>query len=84
MYQALTPPCSSSFTPISGGGGGGAWAIVPLSYASDSGAARICPLGSKLGSEATEQGEGLGGGFPAPTVRSFFFLKYVYEYGIFL
>ena len=35
-----------------------------LSYASDGGAARICQRGPKRGSEATERGEGVGGGFP--------------------
>ena len=36
-----------------------------LSYASDGGAARICQRGGgpKRGSEATERGEGVGGGF---------------------
>ena len=36
-----------------------------LSYASDSGAARICQRGPKRGSEVTERGEGLGGGSPS-------------------
>ena len=45
--------------------------MVPcaLSYASDAGAARICQQGggqSERGSEATERGEGVGGGFPLP------------------
>ena len=45
--------------------------LVPLSYASDSGAARICQRGPRRGSEATERREGVGGGgggFPPPTV----------------
>ena len=44
-----------------------------LSYASDGGAARICQRGPKRGSEATEPGEGVGGGggFPPPTVGRF-------------
>ena len=37
-----------------------------LSYASDGGAARICQRGPTRGSEATERGEGVGGGFPPP------------------
>ena len=46
--------------------GVGAWAFMPLSYASDSGAARICQRGRgpKQGSEATERGDGVGGEFP--------------------
>ena len=50
-------------------GGGGAWALVPLSYASASGAAGICQPRSKRGSEATEWGESV---FPLPTVGNFF------------
>ena len=62
------------FTPINGGG-----AFVPLSYASDSGAAKICQRGGGLmrGSEATDRGC-----LPPPTVGRFW--KCVYEKGIFL
>ena len=38
-----------------------------LSYASDGGAARICQRGPKRGSEATERGEGVGGGGVSPS-----------------
>ena len=55
-------PLLNSFTPNQGGGG--AWALVPLSYASS--AAGICqPIGSKRGSEATEWGE--SGGCVSPS-----------------
>ena len=50
---------------------GGAWVLVPLSYASDSGAARICQRGPKQGSEATERGEVVGG-FPPSHGRKIF------------
>ena len=43
-----------------------------LSYSSNSGAARICQRGPKQGSEVTERGEGVGGGFPLPRGREFF------------
>ena len=45
IHESPTPPLWISFIPINGGGGGGggcAWGRVPLSYASNSGAARIC------------------------------------------
>ena len=44
--------------------GGGDMSPCALNYASDGGAARICQRGPKQGSEATERGEGVGGGFP--------------------
>ena len=45
-------------------------------YSSNSGAARMCQRGPKQGSEVTERGEGVGGGFgrggfPPPTIGSF-------------
>ena len=46
-----------------------------LSYASDGGAAMICQRGPKRGSEATERGEGVGGGFPPSTVGRFFLIR---------
>ena len=50
--------------------GGGAWAPVPLSYASASGAAGICQPRVK----ARERSDRVGGGcmFPLPTVGNFF------------
>ena len=42
-----------------------------LSYSSNSGAARICQRGLKQGSEVTEWGEGVGGGF-SPSQGDFF------------
>ena len=45
---------------------------MPLSYASDSGAARICQRGAKARDEATERGVDGVGGFPPPTVGRFF------------
>ena len=44
-----------TFSPIKGRGHG---PLAPLSYASDSVAARICQLGPKRGSEATASGRG--------------------------
>ena len=38
-------------------------ALVHLSYSSNSGEARICQRGPKQGTEVTERGEGVGGGF---------------------
>ena len=38
-----------------GGEGGGGWALVSLSYANDSGAARICQRDPKRWNEATER-----------------------------
>ena len=52
----------------------GAWVLVPLSYASDSGAARICQQGAKARERSDQAGGGcfVGGGFPPPTVGRFF------------
>ena len=47
----------------------GAWALVHLSYCSNSGAARICQRGPKQGSEVSERGEGV---FSPPRVGRFF------------
>ena len=45
----------------SSGVGGGAWAFVPLRYASDSGAARICQReGAKARERSDRAGEGVG------------------------
>ena len=58
-------PYSPLFTFIlfqSTGGGGGAWDLVPLSYASDNGAAMIC----KRGAKARERSDRAGRGFPLP------------------
>ena len=74
-------PLLISFTPIKGGG---ACALVPLSYASASGAARIFQRGPKRGSEATERGECVGGVVSPSHSREIFFWKFVYENGIFL
>ena len=57
----LSPSLKNYFTPIKGTG---TCPLVPFSYANDGGAARICQRGPKRGSEATERGEGVGGGFP--------------------
>ena len=59
-----------SFTPINGG----AWALVPLSYASESVAARICERGAKARERSDRGGGGGGGGwgFPLPHAREIF------------
>ena len=61
-------------------GGGGGWALVPLIYANDSGAARICQRVAKRGSEATERGEGVG----SPSHGGEIFFSSVYKNGNFL
>ena len=47
-------------------------ALVHLSYSSNSGEARICQRGPKQGSEVTERGEGVGGGFSPSHGREIF------------
>ena len=54
-------PLLISFTPIKGGGG--AWALVALSYASASGAAAICQPRVK----ARERSDRVGGGCVSPS-----------------
>ena len=49
------------YFPINGGGGGGMAHCALLSYANDSGVARIFRRGPKRGSKETEQGEGVDG-----------------------
>ena len=50
--------------------GWGTWAFVPLRYASDSGAARICVREGAEGRERSDRaGEGVRGGFP-PSMHS--------------
>ena len=68
IYHSLTPPLN--FVIVLQSRGGGAWGhCAPYSYASDSGAARnYC----QRGSEATERGEGVGGGFPPYHGREIF------------
>ena len=61
----------------------GAWVLVPLSYASDSGAARICQQGAKARERSDQAGEGVGGGFPPPRSREIF-RKFGYENCIFV
>ena len=78
MYNnPLFPLSKMYFIPINagGGGGGGLDPCVSLSYASDSGAARICQRGPKRGSEATGRGEGMGGGFSPSHGREIFFFE---------
>ena len=70
IYQSLL---YSPFTPLKGNHG----PLVPLSYSSDSGAARICQRGAKRGSKETKRGEGVGGGREISW-------KFVYENGTFL
>ena len=48
---------------------------MPLSYASNSGAARICQQGAKARERSDQAGEGVGGGFPPPTVGIFFVVE---------
>ena len=55
-----------------------------ISYSSNSGAAMICQRGPKQGSEVTERGKGVGGGFPPLTVGRFFCWKFVYMKTTFL
>ena len=46
-------------------GGGDNWALLPLSYASDSGAPKICQQGAKARAEGAKRqsgGDGVGGG----------------------
>ena len=51
-------------------GGGGAWAAMPVVVVQPG----FVNLGSKRGSEATERGEGVGGGKPPSYGREIFFL----------
>ena len=73
-HKSIPTPPLKSF--VYSNQGGGAWALVPSIYASDSGAVRICCRGggAKRGGEATRRGECVGG--PAfsrgpPTVGRF-------------
>ena len=71
-------PLLTFFIPINWGGGG-AWTLVPLSYASVSGAARICQRGAKAKRPS-------GGGcerFPPSHGREIFW-NFMYENFIFL
>ena len=52
--------------------GDGDMSPCALSYASEGGAARICPRGPKRGSEATERGGGCGRGFSPSHGREIF------------
>ena len=63
IYQSPTSPFHSNQ------GGGGAWALVPLSYASASGAAGICQPRVKARERSDRVGEGA---FSLPTVGNFF------------
>ena len=75
--NAQLPPFKLCFTPIIGGGGGGAWAFVPLRYASDSGAARICRReGAKARERSDRAGEGVG---RSPPMVYFYFILYFYR-----
>ena len=66
--------------------GVGAWALVPLSYASDSGAARICQRGNNLATERSDRAwRRYGRGLPPPPPHGREIVrKFVYENGIFL
>ena len=82
-----------------GGQGGHAWALVPLSYASDSSVARICQRGAKAREHACKATEALHKGLHKalsqggqeivplvpgpPTVGRFFFIN-MYQNGNFL
>ena len=57
IYQSLTPPFKDFFNLNQGGG---AWAPVALSYASDSGAARSYQRGAKGRERSDQAGEGGG------------------------
>ena len=57
----------------------GAWGLVPLSYDSDSGVARICQQGAKARERSDQAGELWEGGKGWEI-----FWKFVYENGIFL
>ena len=69
FYQSPTPPLNFF---VNSNQVGGAWALVPLIYASDSGAVRICQRGGgggKARERSSQAGEGVGGGFPPSTVN---------------
>ena len=70
IYQSPTPPSI------------GAWALVPLSYASGSGAARICQQGAKARDRSDRTGGGWG--VSPSNDREILFWKFVHENGIFL
>ena len=55
------------------GGGGGTWALVPLSYASDSGTARICQPRANARERIDRAGGGCGFPLPRTVGISFFF-----------
>ena len=70
IYQAPTLPFQNLFYSNQRGGGGAAWALVPISYMP----VTVVQPGLSTG----DQSEGVGGGFPPPMVGIFFF---VYENG---
>ena len=57
-------------------GGGGVLALVPRSYASNSGTATICQRGAKARERSDQAG---GGRFPPPTVGRFLKIRDFYE-----
>ena len=59
----LSPSFENYFTPIKGAG---AWPFVPLAMPVTVVQPGFVNGGPKRGSEATERGEGVGGGFPLP------------------
>ena len=66
-----------SFIPINGGGGGDMCPSA-LSYASDSGAAKICQQGVKARERSDRAGEGCGRGVPLPR----YIWRFFYNSGI--
>ena len=66
----LVPPFSVFFfNSNQRGGGGGAWALVPLGMPVTIVQPGLVNLWPKRGSEETEHGEGVGGGFPRALPR---------------
>ena len=83
--QSPTPPVLNFFYSNQWGGGGGDMGPSALSYASDSGAAKICQQGAKARERSDRAGGGCGrGGGGSPSHDREIFWKFGYKNGIFL